>query len=104
MEGYHTVVPRRLRRGRDVRTADDPWAVDARQISATSETVAWEIYRKSECVMTVAPTSAVVSQADYEVVQPRPPGYGYTDSLPLGAEVSKLETAEVRIGYRKRYP
>ena len=43
-------VPRRLRRGRDIRTADDPLAVDARQISAASETVAWEIHRKSECV------------------------------------------------------
>ena len=84
-EGYHTVVPRRLRRGRDVRTADDPSAVDARQISAASETVAWEIHRKSECVMTVVPTSAAGSQADYEVVQPRPPGYGYTDPLPLGS-------------------
>ena len=80
-EGYHTVVPRRLRRGRDVRTADDSSAVDARQISAASET--WEIHRKSECVMTVVPTSAAGSQADYEVVQPRPPGYGYMDSLPL---------------------
>ena len=85
MEGYHTVVPRRLRRGRDVRTADDPLAVDTRQISDASETVAWEIHRKSECVMTVAPMSEAVAQADYEVVQPRPPGYGYTDSLPLGS-------------------
>ena len=33
MEGCHTEVARRLRRGRDVRTADDPVAVDARQIS-----------------------------------------------------------------------
>ena len=71
-EGYHTVVPRRLRRGRDVRTVDDPSAVDARQISAASETVDWEIHRKSQCVMTVAPTSASVAQTDYEVVQPRP--------------------------------
>ena len=85
MEGYHTVVPRRLRRGRDVRAADDPLGVDARQISAASETVAWEIHRKSECVMTVAPTSAAVSQADYEVVQLRPPSYEYMDSLPLGS-------------------
>ena len=60
-------------------------AVDARQISTASETVAWKIHRKSECVMTVVPTLAAASQADYEVVQPRPPGYGYTDSLPLGS-------------------
>ena len=30
-EGCHIVVPRRLRRGRDVRTTDDPSAVDARR-------------------------------------------------------------------------
>ena len=83
MEGYHTEVPRRLRR--DVRTADDRVAVDARLISTASETVAWKIQRKSECVMTVVPTLAAASQADCEVVQPRPPGYGYTDSLPLGS-------------------
>ena len=41
MEGYHTVVPRRLRRGRNVRATDDPLAVDARQISSALETVAW---------------------------------------------------------------
>ena len=75
MEGYHTEVPRRFRRGRDVWTADDPVAVDARQISTASETVAWKIHKKSECVMTVVPTLAAASQADYEVVQPRPPGY-----------------------------
>ena len=84
MEGYHTVVPRQLRRGRDVWTVDDPLAVDARQISAASETEAWKKHRKSECIMTVVPTLAAVSQADYEVVQPRPLGYGYMDSLPLG--------------------
>ena len=47
MEGYHTEVPRRLHRGRDVRTTDDPVAVDARQISTASETVAWKIHRKN---------------------------------------------------------
>ena len=33
-EGCHTTVPRRLRWGRDVRTADNTVAVDARQVSA----------------------------------------------------------------------
>ena len=47
MEGCHTEVPRRLRRGRDVRTVDDPVAVDARQLSTASETVvSWKIHRK----------------------------------------------------------
>ena len=45
MESYHTEGPRRLRRGRDVRTEDDPVAVDARQISTASETVAGKIHR-----------------------------------------------------------
>ena len=89
MEGYDTVVPRRLRRGREVQTADDPMAVDARQISAASETVAWEIHRKSQCVMTVAPTSAAVAQADCGVVQPRPQGYGYTNFPPSGEQKSR---------------
>ena len=42
--------------------------------------VSWKIHRKSECVMTVVPTLAAASQADYEVSQPRPPDYRYTDS------------------------
>ena len=54
MEGCHTAVPRRLHRGRDVRTADDAVAVDARQVSAASDTVVYRmIHRKSECVTTV---------------------------------------------------
>ena len=61
MEGCHTAVPRRLRRGRDVRTADDTVAVDARQVSAASDTVvSRKKHRKSECVTTVAPKLAAV--------------------------------------------
>ena len=81
MEGCDPAVPRRLRRGRGVRTADDAVAVDARQVSTASDTVvSRKIHRKSET--TVVPKLAAASQADYEVVQPRPPDYGYTDSLP----------------------
>ena len=86
MEGCDPAVPRRLRRGRDVRTADNAVAVDARQVSTASDTVvSRKIHRKSECVMTVGPTLVAASQADYKVVQQRPPDYGYTDSLPLGS-------------------
>ena len=86
MEGCHAAVPQRLRRGLDVRTADDTVAVDARQVSAASDTVvSRKIHRKSECVTTVVPKLAAAPQADYEVVQPRPPDYGYTGSLPLGS-------------------
>ena len=118
MEGCYAAVPRRLRRGRDVRTTDYAVAVDARQVSAASDTVvSQKIHRKSECVTTVVPKLAAAPQANYEVVQPRPPDYGYMDSLPLGSgcldpgfilrkEVlrQKLTSAEVRIGYRQRYP
>ena len=86
-------------------------AVDARQVSAASDTVV----SRSECVTTVVPKLAAAPHADYEVVQPRPPDYGYTDSLPPGSgcldsprihtpEGSPLTSAEVRIGYRQRYP
>ena len=78
--------------------AGDPVAVDARQISTALETVvSWKIHIKSECVMTVVPTLAADSQADYEVVQLRPPDYGYTDSLPLGSgclESLRIDTPE----------
>ena len=118
-EGCHAAVPRQLRQGWDVRTADDTVAVDARQVSAASDTVvSQKIHRKSEFVTTVVPKLAAAPQADYEVVQPRPPDYGYMDSLPPGIgcldsprshtqkEIlwQKLTSAEVRIGYRQRYP
>ena len=98
MEGCHTAVPRRLRRGRDVRTADDTVAVDARQVSAAPDTVvSRKIHRKSECVTTVVPKLAAAPQAAYEVVQPRPPDYGYADSLPLGSgclDSARIDTPE----------
>ena len=100
--------------GRDVRTADDTVAVDARQVSAASDTVvSRKIHRKSECVTTVVPKLAAAPQAAYEVVQPRPPDYGYTDSLPLGSgclDSPRIDTpegnplAEINSSYRQRYP
>ena len=80
MEGCSPVLPRRLRRGRDVLTEDGAVAVDTRQVSAASETVvSREIHRKSECVPTVVPTLAAAPET---VVQPKPRDYGCTDSLP----------------------
>ena len=117
-EGCHTAVPRRLRQGCNVWTADDTVAVDARQVSVASDTVvSRKIHRKSECFTTVVPRLAAAPQAAYEVVQPRLPDYSYTDSL-WGADVlfrpgltirkellrQKLTSAEVRIVYRQRYP
>ena len=58
-------------------------AVDTRQVFAASETVvSREVHRKSECVPTVLPTLAAAPQTASEVVQPKPPDYGCTNSLP----------------------
>ena len=98
MEDCHAAVPRGLRRGRDVQTTDDAVAVDARQVSATSDTVvSQKKHRKSECVATVVPKLAAAPQANYEVVQPRPPDYGYTNSLPPGSrclDLPRIHTPE----------
>ena len=70
MEGCHAVVPRRLRRGRDVWTVDDMVAVDARQVSAASDTVvSRKIHRNSECVTTVVPKLAVAPQAETSILR-----------------------------------
>ena len=74
-------MPRRLRRGHDVWTADNTVAADA----ASDTLVFWKKHRKSESVTTVVPGLAPAPQAAYEVVQSRPPDYSYTDSLPLGS-------------------
>ena len=85
-EGCHAAMPRRLRRGRDVQTADNTAAADARQDSAASCTVgSQKIHRKSECITTVAPGLGAAPQAAHWIVQPRRPDYSYTDPLPLGS-------------------
>ena len=111
MEGCHAAVPRRLRRGRDVQTTDDAVAVDA---VASDTVVSQKIHRKSECVTTVVPKLAAAPQADNEVVQLRPPtthslrgaGVSTRPGFILRKEVllQNLTSAEVRIGYRQRYP
>ena len=61
-------------------------AVGAGQVYTASDTVvSRKIHRKSECVTKVVPKLEAAPQADYQVVQPRPPDYGYTDSLPPGS-------------------
>ena len=77
-------MPRRLRRGRDVRTADNTAAADARQESAASCTVdSPMVHRMSECITTVAPGLEAAPQAAHEIVQPRRPDCSYTEPLPL---------------------
>ena len=72
MEGCDPASPRRLRRGCDVLAEDGAVAMDTRQVSTVSDTVvSREIHRKSECIPTVVPKLAAVSQVASEVVQPR---------------------------------
>ena len=86
VESILFIQTRLLFRGRDVRTADDVVAVDIRPVSAASDTVvSRKIHRNSECVTIVVPKLAAAPQAAYEVVQPIPRDYGYTDSLPPGS-------------------
>ena len=101
MEGCHTAVPRQLRRGRDVRTADNAVAVDTRQVSPALDTVvSRKIHRTSECVTTVVPKLAAAPQAASAVIQPRPRDYGYTDSLPPGSrclDSPRIDTPEAAV-------
>ena len=77
-EGCHPAAPRRLRRGRDVRTADNTVAADVGQDSAASDTVvSRKTHRKSECVTMVAPGLAAAPQAAYGIVQSRRPDYSH---------------------------
>ena len=71
--------------------------VDTRQVSTASDTVvSRKIHRKSECVTTVVPKLAASPQAAYEVVQPRPRYYGYTDSLRC-LDSSRIDTPEAAV-------
>ena len=63
--------------------------------------VSRKIHSKSECVTIVVPKLAAAPQAAYEVVQPRPRDYGYTDSLPPGSgclDSPRIDTPEVAGG------
>ena len=106
MEGCNPVLPRRLRRSRDVLMEDG--AVDTRQVSAASETVvSREIHRKSECVPTVVPTLAAAPQTASEVVQPRPRDSGCTDSLPPVGECLeslRIDTPDARESVEVLWP
>ena len=86
MEGCHTAMPRRSRRGRDVRTADDAVAVDIRPVSIASDTVvSRKMHRKSECVTAVVPKLAAAPQAAYETSRLRLHGL-----TPSGERVSRF--------------
>ena len=111
MEGCHTEVPRRLRRGRDVRTADDPVAVDARQISTASETVvSWKIHRKSECVTTVVPklqrllrpTTRLISR-DLQIMDTRTPSLWGADVSSRPGLILRKEVLRQKLRLKSGY-
>ena len=91
--GCQAAMPRRLRRGRDVWTADNTAAADARQESAASCTVDSQmVHRMSECITTVAPGLEAAPQAAHEIVQPRRPS-GEWVSLQTEISVTSMEMA-----------
>ena len=84
--GCQAAMPRRLCRGRDVRTANNTATADASQESAASCTVgSQKVHRMSECITTVAPGLEEAPQAAHGMVQPRRPDCSCTDPLPLGS-------------------
>ena len=84
--GCQAATPRRLRQGRDVRTADNTAVADARQESAASCTADSQmVHRMSECITMVAPGLEAAPQAAHEIVQPRRPDCSYMEPLPLGS-------------------
>ena len=70
--GCQIAMPRRMRRRRNVRTADNTSATDTRQESVATSTVDSErIHKMSECIKTVAPRLEAAPQASHRTVQPK---------------------------------
>ena len=84
--GCQTAMPWRLRRRRNVRTADNTAAADTRQESVASCTVGSEkVHRMSECITTVASELEAAPQAGHGTVQSKCSDCSRTDPLPLGS-------------------
>ena len=70
--GCQTALPRRVRRRRNVRTADNTSAADTRQESVAPSTVDSErIHKMSECITMVAPGLEAAPQTSHGTVQPK---------------------------------
>ena len=84
--GCQTAMPRRVRRRRNVRTADNNSAADKRQECVAPSTVDSErIHKMSECITTMAPGLEAAPQASHGTVQPKCSDGSRTDLLPLGS-------------------
>ena len=84
--GCQTAMPRRKRRRRNVRKADNTSATDTRQESVAPNTVDSErIHKLSECITTVAPRLEAAPQASHGTVQAKCSDCSRTDPLPLGS-------------------
>ena len=67
--GCQTAMSRRMRRRRNVRTADNTSAADTRQESVAVDSE--RIHNMSECITTVAPGLEAAPQTGHETVQPK---------------------------------
>ena len=84
--GCQTAIPRLMRRRRNLRTADNTSAADARRESVAPSTDDFEmIHTMSECITTVAPGVEACPQASHGTVQPKCSDCSHTDPLPLGS-------------------
>ena len=87
--GCQTAMPWRVRRRRNVRTADNTSAADTRQESVASCTIDSErVHKMSECITTVAPGLDAAPQAGHKTVQSKCSDCSRTDPLPLGRKSS----------------
>ena len=97
-----TAMPRRVRRRRNVRTADNTSAADVRQESVAPSTVNSErIHKMSECITTVAPGLEAAPQASHGTVQPKCSDCSRTDPLALGSGCLVFKTGQTRYSGRK---
>ena len=84
--GCETAMPRRKRPRRNVWTADNTSAMDARQESVAPSTVDSErIHKMSECITKGEPKLEAAPPASHGMVQPKCSYCSRTDPLPLGS-------------------
>ena len=82
--GCQTAMPRRKRRRRNVRTADNTSAADTRQESVAPSTVDSErIHKVSKCITKGAPILEAAPPSSHGMAQPKCSDCSRTDPLPL---------------------
>ena len=85
--GCQTAIPRRKRRRRNVRTADNTSAMDISQESVAPRTEnSGKIHRMPECIMKGEPNLEAAPLASHDRAQPNCSDYSRMNPLPLGSE------------------